>query len=88
MEVECLMSHVDTSIPADVVRSKANDLSIIDGDISEFAGSLNIQPGLQYAGDESSYTALRSIYITESSELNGVTGNNSNPTAFSSSPDY
>ncbi|GJZ83332.1 hypothetical protein Tco_0648505, partial [Tanacetum coccineum] len=45
MEVECLMSQVDTSIPADVVRSKASDLSTIDGDASEFAGSLNIQVG-------------------------------------------
>ncbi|GJT34082.1 hypothetical protein Tco_0924501 [Tanacetum coccineum] len=88
MEVEGLMSQVNTSILADVVRSKASDLSTIDGDISEFAGSLNIQPGLQYAGDESSYTALGLIYITESSKLTGVTGNNSNPTAFSSTPVY
>ncbi|GKD20523.1 hypothetical protein Tco_1222226 [Tanacetum coccineum] len=45
MEVEGLMSQVSTSIPADVVHSKASDLSTIDGDTSEFAGSLNIQVG-------------------------------------------
>nr|GEW56306.1 putative ribonuclease H-like domain-containing protein [Tanacetum cinerariifolium] len=38
-----LMSQVSTSIPTDVVRSKASDLSTIDGDNSDFAGSLNIQ---------------------------------------------
>ncbi|GJW79285.1 hypothetical protein Tco_0140967 [Tanacetum coccineum] len=45
MDVESLMSQVSTSIPADVVHSKASDLSTIDGDASEFAGSLNIQVG-------------------------------------------
>ncbi|GJV10363.1 hypothetical protein Tco_1351904 [Tanacetum coccineum] len=45
MEVEGLMSQVSTSIPADDVRSKASDLSTINGDTSEFAGSLNIQVG-------------------------------------------
>ncbi|GJU86200.1 hypothetical protein Tco_1293746 [Tanacetum coccineum] len=72
MEVEGLMSQVSTSIHADVVRSKASNLSTINGNTSEFAGSLNIQPGLQYAGDKSSYTALGSIYITESSKLTGT----------------
>nr|GEV28554.1 hypothetical protein [Tanacetum cinerariifolium] len=45
MEVEGLMSQVSTSIPNDVMRSKASDLSTIDGDTSEFSGSLNIQVG-------------------------------------------
>nr|GEU31456.1 hypothetical protein [Tanacetum cinerariifolium] len=45
MEVEGLMSQVSTSIPDDVVRSKASDLSTIDGDTSEFSSSLNIQVG-------------------------------------------
>ncbi|GJS27334.1 hypothetical protein Tco_0487954 [Tanacetum coccineum] len=45
MEVEDLMSQVSTSIPADFVSSKASDLSTINGDTSEFAGSLNIQVG-------------------------------------------
>ncbi|GKC87262.1 hypothetical protein Tco_1147911 [Tanacetum coccineum] len=46
MEVKGLMSQVSTSIPADVVCSKASDLSTIDGDASKFAGSLNIQVGV------------------------------------------
>ncbi|GKD42922.1 hypothetical protein Tco_1267567 [Tanacetum coccineum] len=45
MEVKGLMSQVSTSIPADVVCSKASDLSTINGDASKFAGSLNIQVG-------------------------------------------